>query len=356
MKLFRGKRGNVELVIGPLFPLLLVVAVFILLLVYISVVSQSSYFEREFLTRDIGLMVEALEAAPHNVQINYPSENGDKAKKLMITINNKSVEAHDYNLDPKIVPSKVSKFVLFPSNMQVKEFVASPRVEKDTNGKNITFTYRLYFLKDANGITPSMNQVGIPTQINENSYKGLIDTAIEKWYQTPKVYLDLMYLDAGEKTGDGNTGDVLLKNICNVLLAGVGKGIYTLNECDNNKLLTQTLDERKEKAKNADFIVFLYLNDKKQDYSTITIYTLNNGGDSTTKSEKLGGLASIALASMNYNVDKKAFDEQRFSDALEIASSKPGIIVEIGNLKGLNKEDDKIGDGIRKAIDQYYSN
>ena len=349
MKLFLNKRGDAELELTALSPLIIVLGVFIILLVYISGVGESSYFEREFLTRDIGLMLGALQASPNNVQVNYPIENSNKAKDLKIDINQKYVEAHAYNLDPKIAPSKVSRYYLFPSILPIVELNAAPKIEKDSNGKDITYSYRLYFLKDSSGITPSMDNKNSPAEKNEGYIKNMIYTAIENWYATSKVYIETMY-NPGGKTGEIK-GDVLLKSICSFLDRTKGEGIYSGNNCE------PTIPEiRKDLVLKADYVIILYVNGEKQDSTVIDIYPVGQTGDTAAKSEKLASLLEGNLNRVSMVSSKKQIEGPLKSAAIDIASGKPAILVEIGNIDKIVKGDIKtITDAVYESVNTYYT-
>jgi hypothetical protein len=362
MKLFLNKRGDAEVVLAPLAPLIIVIGVFILLLIYISGVGQSSYFEREFLTRDIGLMVGALQAAPYNVQINYPSENGDKAKDLKINITKNYVEAYTYNLDPKIAPSKVSRFYLFPSIMPITELNAAPKVEKGGDGKDITYSYRLYFMKDITGIIPSMNNKNTPTEKGE-SYFNPIYTAIENWYQTPKVYIETIY-DSDGKTEDRDIkGTDLLKSLCSFLDISGGEGIYSsedIHSSDNCVYSREQSDEKKKarilNLEKADFVLIIYVNELKQDSTIIDIYPVGQTGDFAAKSLKLADISLGNLKAVNIVSSKKQLEGALKARALNIASGKPAILVEIGNLEKIKKDDlAKIESALYSSVKTYYT-
>lgn len=354
MKLFSGKRGDVELQFSALSPLIIVFLVFIILLVYVGAVGSSTYFEREFLTSDIGLMIEALQAAPYNAQVNYPSDNSEKAKKLKIIINKNFVEAHNYDINPKIAPSKTSRYNIIPSSIDVIETSMSPRIEKDTNGGDIAFSYRLYFYKTQDEISASMDQKNSPLEENSGVMKNIIDTFVDNWYENQKVYIDLMY-NKGAATGTKVDGEVLLTNICRYLDITVRDGVYSLNDCTYR--LTLSIEERIKAAEKADLVVILYVNEKKPDSDTIDVYTLNQGGDLSAKSEKLAALSLKTLEeSTIYNSKSGKLEDPLRSDVLKIASGKPAIVVEIGYLQNPeNKDVDSLGRAILGAIDTYYS-
>ncbi len=353
MRLFSTKRGNFqELVLGPLFPLIIVFAVFLILLSFTNAVAQSSYFEREFLTKDIGLVIESLQASPYDVQLNYPDENSKHAKELKITINKNYVQANPYNVEPLLSPSKTSKFLLFQSNMPVADFVAAPKVEKDQNGVDMPYSYRLSFLKNINGISSSSNQNNIPVQNDESYFKSIINTQVSEWAETPHVYVDMFYTPSDKDFKSAIDGKIMLRDICRTLDLTVSKGIYSLNDCT----YPQASNDRKKQAETSDLIVILYVNEQKQTKETIDVYYSDKNDVSGKKSQKLAGLSLINLKPTYSDTEMKRMYASLILSVEQISESKPVIVVEIGNVEKLNRQDiEKIGNSLISAIRSYYS-
>ena len=147
MGIFSKKRGNlIEMLLSPMFLLLIVLTlVFLPLLKYTSDIGKSSYYEREFLSRDVGLMIAALQASPNDAMVNY----GEKTYGLYLLIKPGSVQA--YSDDPESSKARVSSFQLIPSKLRMEKFSFGPKTEKDQEGEEVKIPFRLTLKKEEIG-------------------------------------------------------------------------------------------------------------------------------------------------------------------------------------------------------------
>lgn len=344
MKVFGGKKGNLqELVLGPLFPVLIAFVIFILMLNYTSSIAKSYYFEREFIARDVGLMVEAIRASPNDVQINYLEEANKKYSELNININKDYVETYGYNVDPKKSPSKTSRFWIFPSKLIVNDFNAAPRVEKAADGSDNIFSYNLYFIKTSLGITPSSDQKNIPQKPVETC--AYINTFLDNWDAIKRVYVTTLYSGGERKTSDGYTGEMFAKSICTSITPY--NGILS-SQCTYSSAQVPT---------NAELVILIYVNQDQNTNPALNIYYLEGQDESATKSQKLECITASKLEPVySGKVGTSQMSSELASKARSVAGTKPVIVIEVNRIEELGKGDDeKIGFAVYEAIKTYYT-
>ncbi len=341
-----GKKGSFqELVLGPLFPLIIAFVVFLLMLNYTSSVAKSSYFEREFMSRDVGLLIESIEASPGSVSLTYPQQNIKNDITLVVT--KTYVKTYSYDVDPKLAPSKTSQYFFIPSILPITELTAAPKVVKDSNGKIQVYGYDLYFAKSSGGLIPSSIQKTVPKESAKGSC-GLLNTAVEDWYATKKVYIGVLPSGNSKTTKDGEaTSQVFANRVCTSFPTS---GFFPINNCNP---ITSSID-----VKDADFIMLIYVNEDSHD-KTIKVYFQDGQSDASSKSQEMGCFAENSIGSIGVKFNGN-ISEEKISDSLKpqvdgIAAGKPVIAVEIGNIEELEKADiQNIGKALQSAVEEYY--
>lgn len=326
MGVWINKRGNLtEMVLSPMFALIIVLAlVFIPLLKYTTAVGQSAYFEREFYSKDLGLMVSALQAAPNNVILNY-----NNVKSVNVTFKSNYIETHGYDVNPLNSPSKVSRFHIFPSSVEVIGVTLSPGIITDEKGNSNPIAYSIMLNKDSKTITASSSNGFTANVQKKDSVDLAIDDFISKIYEEKKIYIDTI---GSGITSDNNDGVIFGKRIC----TGVLPGKSFLNDCplDNRA----TLEDRIKLAKAADFIIVIFVNEESGD--DLTVYYYEGTGETVDKSKKIADYAVKMFSNGRFVMTRDDIAHLDNDEIKKIISKdKVGIVIEIGNVDELKASD-----------------
>lgn len=323
------KRGNLtEMVLSPMFVVIIVLAlVFLPLLKYTTSVGQSSYFEREFYTKDLGLMVSALQAAPNNVVLNY-----ENVKKVNVTFTSNYIEAYGYNVNPSQSPSKVSRFHIFPSSVEVLSIMLSPGISTDDKGNSNPLAYNILLNKDSKTITASSSN-GFSSNVQK---KDVIDKAIDNFisglYEQKKIYIDVVY--GSGKTSDGVDGDLFGKRICTG--ATVASNFLKIDRCNLEN--RAKIDERIKLANSADFVVVLFVNEKSND--DLKVYYYEGSSASVDISKRIAEYAVKVFSDNEYSMERADISTLDNDEIKKIITKdKPGIVIQIGNVDELDTDD-----------------
>ena len=79
IKLFKGKKGISDEIFFNVFEIILAIIVIVSLLNFINDVSEQTIFEKDYLARDMALLINTLYTAPGDVSYTY-NENAPKSK------------------------------------------------------------------------------------------------------------------------------------------------------------------------------------------------------------------------------------------------------------------------------------
>lgn len=324
------KRGNLtEMVLSPMFIVLVVLAlVFLPLLKYTTSVGQSSYYEREFYAKDLGLMISVLQAAPNDVVISY-----EQVKNVNVTIAPNYVLVHGFDVSPVKTPSKVTKFHIFPSSLEIVKTVLSPPVVTEDNGYVSPFEYSIVLNKNSNRISASSSTgMSLTPTPQKDSIDNSIDSFISALYEDNKIYIDVVY--GSGKTSDGDDADVFGKAICNGII--IGNDYSSIDKC--NLYNRATINDRINFAKQAEMIVVIYVNDRSNE--KLRIYYHEGASSSNDKSKRISEFAVNVFSNAGYLTDKRPMTDLNDNEINQILTpDKVGFVIEIGNVDSLKKSD-----------------
>lgn len=354
------KRGDMSTeMMSTIFIALIFIGVTFLLLYYVSEFGKSSYFEREFYSKDLGLMIGTLQASPNYAMINYPND----IKGINVSFKRNYVETYSYNIDPSLATARVSKFNILPSSVTLVDTTITAAMMKNTLGETLPTAYTIYFSKDMQSITPSAKQGSVtPNTEKKSEACEVINSITSNLYDTEKSYIDVMQNLDGT-ISDGVTSNDFAKSLCkNTLLVGMANGYNNFlnnKDCEFEKRsYDEILLERKAKAAKADIIIIIYLMPKKKN-DQINLYYYAGNDETSKKSKLLTCKANPILQNLKYTVninEMNNFEEKtRIENENLFSKSKVGVILEISNLETIKSDDvSEISKAIHNAIREYY--
>lgn len=310
------KKGNlIETVLSPFFILLVIlVVVFWPLLNYTTSLGSSSYFERELLTRDLGLLIESMQASPNDVELQY----NVKTKQLSMIIEDGIVKAYPYDVKPETSPGLVTGFKINPSNVKIIKSSIGPIVKKDDKGKEYTLEYGLNIQKSGDKIIILKNDQNIPE--SKSSVFEFIDTFEKDWKKAEdiSVYFIEDALDSNE----------ISKNLCKSLVIKNAKFSTPTSKCEIG-----TVSKRSCNDANM-IIIFIESNIPK---NKINLYYYGDDNNQL-RAKKLASIIlnklTIDFSDFNSNVEgeyEKLLNFNELSGCLDV----PVIIIEVSSVSDM---------------------
>ena len=337
-----NKRGNmIDLILSPMFVVIIVLTlVFLPLLKYATSVGKSAYFEREFYSKDLGLMVSALQAAPNDVTVNY-----ENVRNVNVTFKPNYIESYGYDVNPKNSPSKVTRFHIFPSSVSVIETLISPIVITDEKGYQSVLPYTIRLNKNQKEIIASSSN-GFSSQLPK---KDIVDVAVDKFisalYEQKNIYIDVAY--GNGKSIDGVDANVFGKTICNAAVSGTY--FSRVDKCNMDK--SANIEERIKLAERADFIVIIYVNQESDD--SLKIYYYEGVGPNVETSKKVAEQAIKIFENNGIVLSRDDISHLNSNEDIKkiLLQNKPGFVIEIGDIEKLETNSIYvIGESIKNAL------
>lgn len=347
MRLFCRKRGNlIEIILSPFFILLVIFTLVLFpLLNYVASIGESSYFEREFLSRDVALVMDTLIASPNNVEIDYNVNLG-----LNLTIEPGLVSSHSYDTNPLRSPSKVSKFPFVMSNISIGIKKFSPKVEKINGKTQAPYPYTFTLLKIENTILKK-SEFSSTSPVTSSPICKQIQTFIPDWRESIKISVIV-------KTKSGTDQEKIAANgVCTGLVINPDANIYPTQEsCSIGSKTSRSCTD-------SDLIIYIYITDDRRENKFDVYYYHNDGDDISIMSKKLGCIMLGTLKEINlYASHGIGLDnlpkELVFNDDDDKAciGQKPVVIVDVGDVKFLKDANQitSVSNAIFMAIEAYY--
>ena len=340
------KRGNLtELVLSPMFVVLIVLGlVFFPLLKYATSVGQSSFFEREFYAKDLGLMISAFQAAPNNVIVNY-----ERVRNVNVSFTPNYIESFAYNIDPSKNPSKVTKFHIFPSSIDILKIMVGPSVVTDDKGNSNPIEYNIVLNKNDKSISIASSNGFSNTIIpSRQGLDAVIDSFVSHIYEKKSIYIDTIH--GSGILNDNTSADIFGRVICN----GIGgRNDYLKSSPDCDIAGRIDLQKKIKFAKNADFVVLIFVNDNLIS-DDLKIYYYEGSSEFSDKSNKIASYATTLFENKNYVIRRRNLDELKNSEvSLILDKSRSGFVIEIGKIDTKGKDDiSKISDVLSKLLSE----
>ncbi len=351
-----------------LMDLLVAILVFFLLMYYVNNVGESLTFEREFLSKDIALLIESLYASPGDVSLKYPQNTfwfsykfEDNAVSVVERglLEKKAIEwfISDKNLgfeEKTISPEKKfedKKSFLEKHFSPVSWFsVSRPELPEGTS-------VSLYFLKDRRRLDISDEELLL--RPNKLACSG-VETQEDSEEKT-------LLIDQGDWDKDDRRKDItaaiaysLYNKVENEFKAIEHTRIGDIWDLADKRIAQTTI---KQRADNSDIIIGLYISDYKDERNVIKAYYSSKSDEEVKeKSRKLACLVLNRILSNDNlgDIDGVSIIE---SDNSLIEKDKIAVLFEIGNI---NIDEEKnmvlkvggiseIARSIGEGIEMYYS-
>ncbi|MBR9691043.1 hypothetical protein GOV08_05160 [Candidatus Woesearchaeota archaeon] len=356
MRIFSKKRGNIiEMVLNPLFHVLIAFGIILLLLNYTTSVGKSSYYEREFLSRNTGLMIEALQAAPNNVTAKYTlSTHG-----LILSFEKDKVVAYPHDVDPETSNVKVSAYPIIPSSLKIDENILKPNIITGAKGKEVPFPFKLSFQKTSERIIPTTEGYSPKHEEQKEANCIFVNTLDEVWADQKKVLIDVIDVGKQGATKDNILSSTFAAGICGSLTLGTSdKAFLPINsDC---KTLGMSIDDHIKKIENLnpDLLIILFVNTNNETENTLKIYYVGDGADKNKEIKLACQIISKLLdADIKYTSAQKIGGLPPYlSHISSVLKGRTSILIDVGNINHLqNKDIKQISEALHDAVKTYYT-
>ena len=330
MRILKGKKGGgEELVYLTLFTLLFLILLTFFLFQYADSWKDSTFLERTYLAKDIGLLSEALQLVPGDVKVTYPKELID----MQIEMNKEEISIENIKSGGFVDLSKFTP--LFTKKTTINNLIY-PETPEDIR-------YLIELSKIGTNIVPSTIKVAgsaSSTSIatTTSSISSSIDSVIsslkepnENW-EDEKIIIDYAPLITRIPDSTSETGTTILKAVCTQTLSN-NINFLSRKDCDYPNRIDTTSNALLEISLNFDSAS-----------SKIKIYT-------SSKTQNLAEIIKILAE------DKKLEEiERSIQESTGNFDSK--ITIEIGYNSKSKEEIENIknvlGQTIPKALTEYY--
>ena len=310
---------------SPMFVVLVVmVLVFIPLLYYTSSLGEQSYFEREFIVRDIGLLIDAIHASPNDVKINYPDTKG-----LNISFKKDLISSSKF--DEK---NQISGFYIVPSGLYLYETDLNPKIII-SQGEKIALKYNLMIEKNTKDGT-------IIPQIENNNIVVEKRSKINEFISTKDVLKDqVITIMVDHLTTKTN------KDIENSICFGIvskGQNIFPTDNFGCN-------DQKIKPISESNMVIIIEASNDVSDNELIVEYFGNQGEyDQKRKSEKLAFIISDNFKEIDgFESSVKTTFAGEFSNIQD----KPIVKIKASVLAS-SKQTSDISKQVYESIKEYY--
>jgi len=367
--LFKNKKATIfEKPIWFLIDLIVSIVVFIMLLTYVDQVGESLTFERDFISKDIALLIDSVYASPSSLSLKYPQNTFWFSYKF--EDNQVSV------IERGLLEKKARNEFITDKNLRFTEQTFSPGkefvdkrsfIEKYFSPSTLFSTYKpelpkgtsisLYFLKDKKKL--DINKEELLLKPN----KPVCGRAATKENSKEKTLLiDQGDWDKNDKRPEitGALAFSLDNNLKDKFKEITHTRIGDIKDLQKQRLNVITIQRNKD---NADMIIGLYIGSYKDERNVIKAYYSSKSNQKfKDKSKKLACLIINNILSNDklMGIDGISIVE---SDNSLIEKNKIAVLLEIGNIninqdKNTALKIDKISEiakSIGKSTDIYYS-
>ena len=366
--LFTSKKATIfEKPIWFLIDLVISIVVFIMLLSYVDRVGESLTFERDYLAKDISLLIESIYASPSSLVLKYPqntfwfdykfednkvtvSEKGLGKKSPYEFISDKNMDFEEKTISPKKEFKDKRSFMEKYFSPSTMFSVHKPKLPE---GASIS----LYFLKDNKRLAIDKNELSLrPNKLICS------DVITQENIKEKTLLID---------QGDWNKNDKRPE-----ITAAIAFSIYSstkdkfkeikhtrIGELEDLKTERTDTTTIKENIASSDMIIAFNIGSYKDQRNVIKAYYSSESNDELKeKSKKLACLImnKILINEKLGNIDGISITE---SDNSLIENDKVSVLFEIGNIN-INKENNimlkvdgvtGIARSIEEGVEQYYS-
>ena len=366
--LFKSKKATIfEKPIWFLIDLVVSIAVFFMLLAYVDQIGESLTFERDFLAKDIALLIDSIYASPSSLTLKYPQntfwfdykfeDNGVTVSEKGLGKKSQSEFIRDNNLE--FTEKTISPEKEFEDKRSFAEKYFSPSTLFSVYKPELPegTSVNLYFLKNNKEL--DINNEELILRPN----KLVCSDIVTKENTQEKVLL----IDQGDWDKNDKRPEItaaiafpLYSNIKDKFKEIKHTRIGGIKDLKKERIDRTTI---KRNIDNSDIIISIYVGSYKDERNVIKAYYSSESKEEfKEKSKKLACLIVNRLLSNEKlgNIDGVSIIE---SDNSLIEKDKIAVLFEIGNIN-INKEGNmllkvdginQIAKTIEEGIGMYYS-
>lgn len=350
-KLF-GKRGAFNTVVNWIIQLAIPGLFLLTMLGWISETASNDLFERNYLARDLALVVDTIYASPGNVKVVYPTLS--RGYTLEFTHNRVDVYDQTVDINPPLFRRGIYIYAE-DLNIPIQPVVLAPDIDFEVGEAPTQEDYvQPIFYKDSEKMVVSNEALDTPENLFLNC--PFVDTKDEAWLTNKKIYIDPGHGENYEPAKEWQNARIIADGI-NMLSTNI---YSTKGSFDNTEDIP--LSQRISASQNADILISLHMADEHFSKNDMKAYVSAQSGF-RDESVKLGCLIINKLIP-RLNQKFTSFTiipvTPSHSDphTAILKVNKPAVVLELGNVQSpaeLSEQDlSFIADSIFEALGDYF--